>query len=74
MKDEEIEEEIEQQPSEEGAQRTAVEAVQQLTVSHGPAADLASRPILGIDEDLSGAALVRKVEPSPNLLSVCPSM
>ncbi len=61
MKDEELEEEVEQQASPEEAQQAAVQAVQKMTVSHGPAADLPSRPILGVDQDLSGAALVRKV-------------
>ena len=66
MKDEELEEEVEQQVSPEEAQQAAVQAVQELTVSHGPAADLPSRPILGVDQDLSGAALVRKVRSSNN--------
>lgn len=61
VKDEELEEEVEQQASPEEAQQAAVQAVQKLTESHGPAADLPSRPILGVDQDLSGAALVRKV-------------
>jgi len=61
VKDEELEEEVEQQASPEEAQQAAVQAVQKMTVSHGPAADLPSRPILGVDQDLSGAALVRKV-------------
>ncbi|KAL0045851.1 hypothetical protein WJX82_006724 [Trebouxia sp. C0006] len=60
VKNEEVEEEVEQQGSPEEAQQAAVQAVQQMTVSHGPAADLPSRPILGVDQDLSGAALVRK--------------
>ena len=61
VKNEEVEEEVEQQGSPEEAQQAAEQAVQQMTVSHGPAADLPSRPILGVDQDLSGAALVRKV-------------
>lgn len=61
VKDEDIEEEVEQKPSDEEAQQAAVEAVQQLTVSQGPAAELPSKPIMGVDQDLSGAALVRKV-------------
>jgi len=59
-----VEEEVEQQGSPEEAQQAAEQAVQQMTVSHGPAADLPSRPILGVDQDLSGAALVRKVTSS----------
>ena len=66
MKDEELEEEVEQQTSPEEAQQAAVQAVQEMTVPHGPAADLPSRPILGVDQDLSGAALVRKVRSSNN--------
>lgn len=61
MKDEEIEEEVEQQASPEEAQEAAVQAMQKMNVSSGPAADLPSRPILGVEQDLSGAALVRKV-------------
>lgn len=61
MKDEELEEEVEQQASPEDAQQAAVQAVQKMTESQGPAAVLPSRPILGVDKDLSGAALVRKV-------------
>ena len=55
-----LEQEVEQQPSAEQAQQKAVEGMHHLTESHGPAADLPSRPILGVHEDLSGAALVRK--------------
>ena len=55
-----LEHEVEQQPSAEQAQQKAVEGMHHLTESHGPAADLPSRPILGVHEDLSGAALVRK--------------
>ena len=61
VKDVDVEEEVEQKPSEEEARQAAVQAVQHLTESHGPAAQLPSRPILGVDNDLSGAALVRKV-------------
>ena len=55
-----LEEEVEEQPSAEQAQQKAVEGMHHLTESHGPAADLPSRPILGVHEDLSGAALVRR--------------
>ena len=57
VKDVEPEDEVEQQPNEEEAQQAAVQAVQRLTESHGPP----SKPILGVGDDLSGAALVRKV-------------
>lgn len=62
MKDDDLilEEEVEQQPSAEQARQKAVQGMHHLTESHGPAADLPSRPILGIQEDLSGAALVRR--------------
>ena len=60
MKDTDLEEKVEQQPSAKVAQQKAVEGMQHLSESHGPAADLPSRPILGVHEDLSGAALVRR--------------
>lgn len=62
MKDDDdlLEEEVEQQPSAEQAQRKAEEGMHRLAESHGPAAGLPSRPILGVQEDLSGAALVRR--------------
>ena len=62
MKDDDLvlEEEVEQQPSAEQAQQKAVQGMHRLTESRGPAADLPSRPILGVQEDLSGAALVRR--------------
>lgn len=56
-----LEEEVEQQPTDEQATQTAVAGLQHMTESHGPAAQLPSRPILGVSEDLSGASLVRKV-------------
>ena len=55
-----LEEEVEQQPSPEQAQQKAVEGMHHLTESHGPAAELPRRPILGVHDDLSGAALVRR--------------
>ena len=74
MKDEEIEEEVEQQASPEEAQEAAVQAMQKMNVSSGPAAGLPSRPILGVEQDLSGAALVRKVITyDTTLLCTCPS-
>ena len=69
VKDVEPEDEVEQQPNEEEAQQAAVQAVQRLTESHGPAAELPSKPILGVGDDLSGAAFVTKV--SSQLGSVC---
>lgn len=59
-RDNDLEEEVEKQSSPQQAQQTAVGGVQHLIESHGPAADLPSRPVLGIAEDLSGAALVRR--------------
>ena len=69
--DAEVEEELEREPSEEEAKQKAVAAVQHMRESHGPAAQLPSRPILGVNEDLSGAALVRRVS---CIHTVCCSM
>lgn len=55
-----LEEEVEQQPSAQQAQRKAEDGMHRLAESHGPAASLPSRPILGVQEDLSGATLVRR--------------
>lgn len=59
-KDQDLEEEVERQPNTDQARQKAVEGVHRLSESHGPAAHLPGRPILGVAEDLSGAALVRR--------------
>lgn len=48
-----------------------VQYAQQAPELHGLAGELPKRPILGVSEDLSGGALVRKVSIRPHLQQLC---